>query len=79
MKETNKGRVTIFELEEKVKEKYEEEMSILKTNFVHDVIKIADKYNVDRDNAFNVSVQVLTILGLTSTFKDYDVESKNDE
>ena len=46
---------------------------------INKVLKLADKYNLDRDNVFRMFLNVLKRAHLNYSFKYYDVEDEIDD
>lgn len=76
MKEANVRRISPKELEGQGKERYKKEINILESDFVHNLINIADKYNIDRDEAIELSVKAFVMMSMACTFKNYDAGSE---
>ena len=51
-----------------------EELSIVNKNTLESVIKIADKYHLDRDNLLKEFAYKFAMVCELGTFKDYEIE-----
>lgn len=65
-------------LSEKEHEEYFSDISKIITDLIGKVICIADKHNVDRDNAMRHFAELLSAAVQYAVFADYGKETKNE-
>ena len=66
-------------LDDKEYEKYIESASNIMDDLIGSLCSAADEYNVDRDSAIEHFSQILSDIVETSTFKNFNVDSKKEE